>query len=104
RYVVLTLTTGSSMRGYSRTDRRWYEMRPTSRMMSDSTVANTGRLMHSSGRVIARTPGQLFGGRAGIALALTAAFAGVIGNTLPPSFCDALDTGAGGAALPDLSS
>ena len=55
RYVVLTLTTGSSMRGYSRTDRRWYEIRPSSRMTSDRTVANTGRFTQSSGRVI-RSP------------------------------------------------
>ena len=40
----MTLTTGSSIRGYSRTDRRVYEMRPISRMSSDSTVAKTGPL------------------------------------------------------------
>src|SRR6476619_1522321 len=49
RYVVLTLTTGSSIRGYSRTESRVYEIRPISRMISDSTVANTGRLMQISG-------------------------------------------------------
>jgi len=49
RYVTATLTTGSSIRGYSRTESRVYEMRPISTMMSDSTVAKTGRLMHISG-------------------------------------------------------
>ena len=48
-----TLTTGSSMRGYSRTDSRVYEMRPTSTTISDSTVAKTGRLMQISGSCIA---------------------------------------------------
>src|SRR5581483_10961279 len=49
RYLVDTLTTGSLMRGSSRTERRVYEIIPTSRMMSESTVAKTGRLMHISG-------------------------------------------------------
>src|SRR5690242_8458654 len=52
RYVVLTLTTGSSMRGYSRTESRVYEIRPINRMISDSTVAKTGRLMQISGSCI----------------------------------------------------
>src|SRR4051812_24180336 len=46
------------MRGYSRTANRWYEMRPTRRMTSESTVAKTGRLMHSSGRVMRLGPGS----------------------------------------------
>src|SRR5450432_1900171 len=53
RYVVCTLTTGSSMRGYSRTDRRVYEISPTRTMVSDSTVASTGRLTQISGNTMA---------------------------------------------------
>src|SRR5689334_25083854 len=41
------------MRGYSRTDSRVYEISPTSKMISDSTVAKTGRLMQISGSCIA---------------------------------------------------
>ena len=52
RYVTLTLTTGSSIRGYSRTDSRVYEIRPISRMISDRTVAKTGRLMQISGSIM----------------------------------------------------
>jgi hypothetical protein len=45
---VLTVTTGSSMRGYSRKLRRWNETSPTSNSISDITVAKTGRRMEIS--------------------------------------------------------
>ena len=50
---MLTLTTGSSIRGYSRTASRVYEIRPTSSTISDSTVAKTGRRMQISGSCMA---------------------------------------------------
>ena len=53
-YEVSTVTTGGSMFGYSRVVRRCQETKPTSTMTSDSTVASTGRRMHSSGRVMER--------------------------------------------------
>src|SRR4051812_43724926 len=59
-YVVCTVTTGSSMRGYSRTDRREYEMSPMSSTTMDSTVANTGRRMQVSGSVMDQP--RVFGG------------------------------------------
>src|SRR5688500_83884 len=49
------------MRGYSRTERREYEMSPTSSTTIDSTVANTGRRMQVSGSVTASPLG--LGGR-----------------------------------------
>src|SRR6185503_9963252 len=48
RNVVSTETVGSSMLGYSRTERRWNAMRPTSSTTRLITVAKTGRLMVSS--------------------------------------------------------
>jgi len=52
RYTVSTLTTGSSIFGYSRTAMRVYEIAPINRTASESTVAKTGRLMQTSGSVI----------------------------------------------------
>ena len=49
---VLTLTLGSSMRGYSRTLRPRNETQPTSKISSESTVANTGRRMAVWGNCI----------------------------------------------------
>jgi hypothetical protein len=46
--LVVTVTTGSSMRGYSRTARRSKDTRPTSRIISDITVAKTGRRIEIS--------------------------------------------------------
>ena len=46
---VVTVTLGSSILGYSRTDRPLNDTQPTSTMSSDSTVANTGRRMDISG-------------------------------------------------------
>jgi hypothetical protein len=46
--VVLTVTTGSSMRGYSRTVSRWNDTRPISTISSDITVASTGRRIEVS--------------------------------------------------------
>jgi hypothetical protein len=45
---VLTVTTGSSMRGYSRTVSWLYETMPTSTISSDITHASTGRRIVSS--------------------------------------------------------
>src|SRR5687768_13325278 len=59
RYTVWTLTIGSSIRGYSRTASRVYEMSPMSRMTSDSTVARTGRLMQISGSRMAGSDSDL---------------------------------------------
>src|SRR6185295_587910 len=47
---VSTVTTGSSMFGYSRIGRRCQQIRPTSSTIRLSTVANTGRLMQRSAR------------------------------------------------------
>src|SRR5690606_13160478 len=61
------------MAGYSRTVRRSYEINPISTMTSDSTVANTGRLMQTSDKSMeapasgpgrARGPANHFHGRA----------------------------------------
>src|SRR5262245_57805164 len=49
---VSTVTTGSSMFGYSRIGSRCQQMRPTSSTMRLSTVAKTGRLMQRSARNI----------------------------------------------------
>ena len=54
---VLTLTTGSSMRGYSRNDRRSNETRPISTINSDSTVASTGRRIETSDNFIVGSGG-----------------------------------------------
>ena len=50
---VVTLTTGSSMRGYSRTCRRNTETAPMSTSSSDITVAKTGRRIEISENFIA---------------------------------------------------
>src|SRR5690606_4311214 len=49
-YRVSTVTTGSSMFGYSRTGRRKYEIKPISTTITLRTVAKTGRLMQRSDR------------------------------------------------------
>ena len=46
--TVLTVTTGSSMRGYSRSERRLNDTRPTSTISSDITLASTGRRIEVS--------------------------------------------------------
>src|SRR5258705_3608859 len=59
------------MRGYSRVDRREYEISPTSSTTIDRTVAKTGRRMQVSGSVTGsalglgqrRVEGRLRGGR-----------------------------------------
>ena len=47
-YLTVTVTTGSSILGYSRTDNFVKLTAPISNTSSDSTVANTGRRMESS--------------------------------------------------------
>ena len=49
-YTVRTETTGVSIFGYSRTDRRENEIAPSSTIIRLITVASTGRRMQSSGR------------------------------------------------------
>ncbi len=46
--LVVTVTTGSSMRGYSRTDSRSKDTTPMSTIISDITVAKTGRRIEVS--------------------------------------------------------
>jgi DnaJ-class molecular chaperone len=46
--LVVTLTTGSSMRGYSRVASLVNDTAPSSTSISDSTVANTGRRIEIS--------------------------------------------------------
>ncbi len=54
--LVLTVTTGSSIRGYSRTLSLVYDTAPTSNSISDITVANTGRRMEISDSFMALAP------------------------------------------------
>ena len=51
---VVTVTTGSSMRGDSRTARRSKDTRPMSTIISDITVASTGRRIEVSEMRMAR--------------------------------------------------
>src|SRR5574343_585196 len=51
-YFTLTVTVGSSILGYSRTDRRSKLTAPTSRISSDMTTASTGRRMETSASCI----------------------------------------------------
>ena len=51
-YRTVTVTTGSSIFGYSRTASRLKLTAPTSRISRDKTVANTGRRMETSASCI----------------------------------------------------
>src|SRR5574343_148137 len=51
-YFTLTVTVGSSILGYSRTDRRSKLTAPTSRISKDMTTASTGRRMETSASCI----------------------------------------------------
>ena len=51
---VVTVTTGSSILGYSRTDRPLNDTAPTSIMSKESTVANTGRRIEVSASCMVR--------------------------------------------------
>ena len=69
RYVVLTLTTGSSMRGYSRTDSRVYEMRPISRMIERQHRREDGPLDADLGQLHRIACGQGCGAAGGVGAA-----------------------------------
>ena len=60
---VLTVTTGSSMRGYSRTASLPYDTAPTSITINDSTDANTGRRMEISDKRMNQPPAMVTGPR-----------------------------------------
>src|SRR6185369_6829652 len=68
------------MRGYSRTDRREYEMSPMRSTTIESTVAKTGRRMQISGRVIARALALDLGRRRRVAPADRRGRGGAVGD------------------------
>ena len=68
-YRVSTVTTGSSIFGYSRMASLLNDTRPISTMISDMTVAKTGRRMQMSDKTMMRS-GQFLAMAAGAAAAL----------------------------------
>jgi hypothetical protein len=58
---VDTVTTGSSIFGYSRTDKRSKDTKPIKMISSDSTVASTGRRMDVSAMRKVGSSLRLFG-------------------------------------------